>query len=158
MSSRQERTKLTAEEVEALRALYRPERITTLFVGESAPINGTFFYDGDNSMVSYMRQAVESAIPGEGDFLKRFRDNGWYLDDLVLTPINHLTNAARRAAWRAAQDSLAARIAEYKPLAIVALLKGIEQIVKDAATAAGIKTLVYTVPFPGMGHNKKFSR
>jgi hypothetical protein len=74
MPSRQERTKLTAEEVEALRASYRPERITTLFVGESAPINGTFSYDGDNSMVRHMRQAVDSALPGEGDFLSRAAD------------------------------------------------------------------------------------
>jgi hypothetical protein len=57
------------EPVDTLRASYRPERITTLFVGESPPINGTFFYDGDNSMVNYMQKAVESVLPGEGAFL-----------------------------------------------------------------------------------------
>jgi hypothetical protein len=55
------------EAVEALRASYRPSRITTLFVGESAPISGDFFYDGrDHRMVKHMRQALDSALSGEG--------------------------------------------------------------------------------------------
>src|SRR5229473_704723 len=44
------------EAVEATRARFRPERITTLFVGESAP--------------------------DSGDFFTRFKAYGWYLDDL----------------------------------------------------------------------------
>src|SRR6516165_1358636 len=78
------------EPVDTLRACYRPERITTLFVGESPPISGRFFYDGNNSLLTYMSKAIESALPGEGNFLNRFRDNGWYLNDLVLTPVNQL--------------------------------------------------------------------
>ena len=90
------------EPVETLRACYRPERIKTLFVGESPPINGRFFYDGNNPLLTFMSEAIESALPGEGNFLNRFRENGWYLDDLVLTPVNHLKPAPRRAAWREA--------------------------------------------------------
>src|SRR6516162_7152522 len=54
--------------VDTLRDSYCPERITTLFVGESPPINGRFFYDGNNSLLKFMRQAIEfeSALPGEG--------------------------------------------------------------------------------------------
>jgi len=142
--------------VEALRASYRPARITTLFVGESAPVNGTFFYDGNNSMVRYMQRAVETAFPGTGDFLERFRDYGWYVDDLVLSPINHLKGAERRAAWHGAGDSLSTRIAQYQPLAIVSLLSGIKDIVADAAMKAGSLATFYSVPFPGMGNQTKF--
>jgi hypothetical protein len=142
--------------VEALRTSYRPDRITTLFVGESAPVNGTFFYDGNNSMVRYMQRAVETVLPGAGDFLHRFRDYGWYLDDLVLSPVNHLNQAARKAAWYGSCDSLAARIAEYQPLAVVSLLSGIKDIVSDAARKAGSTATLYSVPFPGMGNQTKF--
>jgi hypothetical protein len=142
--------------VEALRASYRPDRITTLFVGESAPINGTFFYDGHNSMLRYMQRAVEAVLPGEGDFLDRFRDHGWYLDDLVLTPVNHLDRAGRFAAWNSARNSLVARIADYQPLAIVALLSCIKEIVAEAAIKAGSTAIVFSVPFPGMGNQNKF--
>jgi hypothetical protein len=83
------------EAVETLRASYRPQQITTLFVGESAPHSGKFFCDGDNSMVRYMQRATEAVISGTGDFLDRFKSYGWYLDDLVLTPVNKMTNAQR---------------------------------------------------------------
>jgi len=115
--------------VEALRASYRPQQITTLFVGESAPHSGKFFYDSDNSMVRYMQRATEVANSGKGDFLDRFKSYGWYLDDLVLTPVNKMTNAQRKVEWIGAQDSLRDRIADYRPIAIVSLLVGIKSIV-----------------------------
>jgi hypothetical protein len=142
--------------VEALRASHRPDRITTLFVGESPPVNGTFFYDGNNSMVRYMQRGVDTALPGTGDFLDRFRDCGWYLDDHVLSPINHLNDAERRTACYGALDSLSTRIAEYKPLAMVSLLSGIKDIIADAAKKAGSTATFYSVPFPGMGNQSKF--
>jgi hypothetical protein len=143
--------------VDTLRASYRPERITTLFVGESPPINGTFFYDGHNHlMVRYMREAIDSALPGEGDFLDGFRAHGWFLDDLVLTPVNHLDDRQHIAAHLEARDSLTQRIAQYRPRAIVILLKKVERIVRDAAAAAGSTAPIFAVPFPGNGQQRKF--
>jgi hypothetical protein len=143
---------------EALRSSYRPNRITTLFVGESAPASGAFFYDGDNTMVTYFQRATDIALPGNGDFLARFRDHGWYLDDLVLEPVNHLKGAPRRAACRAARDSLSARIAEYQPLAIVVVLLAprVKDVVFDAARRAGTTAALFAVPFPGMGWQGDF--
>jgi hypothetical protein len=46
------------EAVEAARAKFRPERITTLFVGESAPSSGDFFYHGNSAMTRHMQSAV----------------------------------------------------------------------------------------------------
>jgi hypothetical protein len=48
------------EAVEAARAKFRPERITTLFVGESAPPSGDFFYhgNGNSAMTRHMQSAV----------------------------------------------------------------------------------------------------
>src|SRR4029077_19516668 len=85
------------KEVEAVRARYRPERIKTLFVGESAPYSGDFFYCGNTAMLRYMRRAVELAFGETGNFLESFKAYGWYLDDLVLTPVNHLTKSQRKA-------------------------------------------------------------
>src|SRR5229473_291781 len=71
------------EAVEATRARFRPERITTLFVGESAPDSGDFFYYGNNAMLGHMQRVVDNALGESGDdFLTRFKAYGWYLDDL----------------------------------------------------------------------------
>jgi hypothetical protein len=144
------------EAVEAARARFRPERITTLFVGESAPASGNFFYYGNTAMTRHMQRAVEQSLGGGGDFLERFKAYGWYLDDLVLTPVNQLAKLERLAQCLEAQDSLAGRIAEYRPLAIVSLLLSIEDIVDAAAIKADSKANRFAVPFPGMGQQARF--
>jgi hypothetical protein len=77
---------------------HRPGRITTLFVAESAPIGGTFFYYGNGHLGRYLQRSIEEVLAGDGDFLERFKSYGWYLDDLVPAPVNHLAPRERRAA------------------------------------------------------------
>jgi hypothetical protein len=144
------------EAVETIRTRYRPERITTLFVGESAPHNGSFFYYGNTSMLRQMKLVVENALGESGDFLQTFKAYGWYLDDLVLEPVNQMPNPQRKARCLAAQSSLSDRISEYQPLAIVSRLLGIERIVDAAAISAGSNAIRFAVPFPGMGQQARF--
>ena len=147
---------MTPAEVAEVRERYRPGRIVTLFVAESPPVSGKFFYCGDTAMARYMQRAVEEATVSTDDFLKSFKARGWFLDDLALEPIDHLKGAPRRAACRAAQRSLADRIAVYEPLAIVTLLASIRPFVLAAATAAGSTAPIYHLPFPGQGHQRRF--
>ncbi len=125
---------------------YRPERITTLFVGESPPHTGKFFYHENTTLTRYMSIAMRSAdLRLYGDFLDNFKSFGWYLDDLVLEPVNRMTWSERRAACRSAGASLADRIGEYQPLAIVTVLLRIKDIVDAAAIAAGNDAPRYAV-------------
>jgi hypothetical protein len=142
--------------VEKARTNYRPRRITTLFVAESAPAGGTFFYFGNGHLGRYLRRSIEEVLAGEGDFLERFHSYGWYLDDLVLAPVNQLTPRERKAAHLGAAQDLQRRIAEYRPLAIVCLLKSIGTIVWAAASGAGFDGPFYEVPFPGNGQQRRF--
>jgi hypothetical protein len=136
---------------------YRPERIMTLFVGESAPASGKFFYCGNTAMATNMEKALATArLRGEGDFRDRFKAYGWYLDDLVLTPVNRLGTSQRKVLCLEAEKDLADRIAEYRPLAIVTLMLGIKSIVYAAAATAGCKADLFAVPFPGMGQQGRF--
>ena len=89
-------------------------------------------------------------------FSNALKAYGWYLDDLVLTPVNHLTRCQRMAKRVEAQNSLADRIAAYRPEAIVALLMVIKPFVDAAAKTAGSNALRYAVPFPGMGQQVRF--
>lgn len=142
------------EATEALRVSFRPATITTLFVGESAPASGQFFYDGRNSMARFMATALSDVH--DDTFLDRFKALGWYLDDLVPYPVNRMTRAKRKVAWIASAPSLTKRIAEYQPQAIVSLLKGMKAVVEGAATASGCRAPIHTVAFPGMGNQARF--
>ena len=147
----------TIRQIETVRAGYRPERITTLFVGESAPSSGEFFYYGRNRVWREIKDAVEAVFGPGGNFLERFKGYGWYLDDLVLEPVNDLPRAERKKACLEAQDSLASRIKEYRPRAIVCLLLGIKPFVKAAAKKAGCNAPFYAVPFP-VRHGRRFGK
>src|ERR1700721_4048363 len=77
--------------VEETRAHYRPERITTLFVGESPPHSGKFFYYGNTALAHHMSFAMRRAgLLDDGDFPDRFKAYGWDLDDLVLEPVTRM--------------------------------------------------------------------
>jgi hypothetical protein len=145
------------ESIEVVRARYRPKPILTLFVGESARNSGDFFYYGNTVLTGYMKKAMEAAgLGGAGDFLEHFKSYGWYLDDLILTPVNHLRRSQRKKKCRDAQASLAARIKEYQPRAIVSLLLSIRAIVEAAAIDAGSDARLFAVPFAGMGQQLRF--
>jgi len=63
-------TKFMEAKIAQARAEYRPQRVTVLFVGESPPSNGKFFYYGNNDLLRNMR-SVMGEMPGEDrDFLE----------------------------------------------------------------------------------------
>jgi len=146
-----------ADSVEAVRAQYRPTVIRTLFVGESAPHSGKFFYFGNTPMTRHMMRAIEAMFGKTEDFLATFKAYGWFLDDMVKTPVNQLHGRERQTACGAAINDLAIRIALYRPEAIVCLMRGIECYVNAAADVACSDVPRYSVPFPGNGQQGRFN-
>ena len=140
---------LTFEEI---RASYRPRRITTLFVGESAPHGGTFFYKQDSGLFREMRKAFR----GQQRFLEDFKQNGFYLDDLVLEPVNQLTPRDRRTACKQSISSFAKRLKNYNPVAIVILLCSIKPMVLEAMRQADVSYDPFCTPYPGFGNQPRF--
>ena len=89
-----------------------------------------------------------------GEFLDGL-SRRWLLDD-VCSPVNALPKAQRMTKSLAARASLAERIRGYQPLAIVSVMRGIGDIVNEAAVAAGSDAPRYVVPFPGNGQQRRF--
>src|ERR1700683_2436418 len=113
--------------LEELRRSFRPRRITTLFVGESAPQSGKFFYRGNSSLF----YAMKRAFGGRATFLEDFRKSGFYLDDLVPVHINKLESRERSALRWKSVSGLADRLTEYKPEAIVIVMRAIKPMVLE---------------------------
>jgi hypothetical protein len=145
---------IAMNKLEDLRRSFRPDRITTLFVGESAPRSGKFFY----SQNSGLYRAVKLAFHCEGDFLTAFRAKGFYLDDLSLVPVNGMAPTERRRQCEASIDSLTGRLKDYMPQAIVILVRSIDTWVREAAKQAELNIPIYTTTYPGrfQNHRERF--
>jgi hypothetical protein len=148
---------------EDLRHEYRPEEIRILFVAESPPIGGTFFYAGDSNLARYTKDAFGAAYRCStmemANFLKAFRAAGCYLDDLCLEPVNQLGRPAREAARGFAVAPLSERLRSIlpQPQIIVPMMMTIETHIKQAVELAGLsERLKPPLPFPSMGNQTRY--
>jgi hypothetical protein len=85
---------------ERLRKHYRPHKVRILFVGESPPASGRFFYQADSGLYRAVRDTFATAFPSlpKSEFLKSFRSLGCYLVDLCGQPVDHMSRDARECA------------------------------------------------------------
>ena len=145
---------------EQLRRQFLPEDLRVLFVGESRPAGGTFFYAGNTHLCRYMEQAFAASLGRHfaslSEFREFFRSLGCYLDDLCLIPVNSLSRADRRDAHGAGIDALATRIREFEPRAIVSVMKATEPHVRRAMTKSRVRADFYSLPFPASGHQTRY--
>jgi hypothetical protein len=137
---------------EELRKRFRPDHITTLFVGESAPDSGKFFYNSDSSLF----HAMKKAFGGRATFLEDFKMNGFYLDDLVLVPVNKLANKERSSLRWKSVSGFADRLNDYRPKTIVIVMRAIKPMVLEAMHRAGISYEPYSTPHPSFGNWNRF--
>ena len=89
-------------------------------------------------------------------FLKYFQKKGCYLDDLSLSPVNKLSLKQRSKTLENSIRKLSKRIDNYNPDVIVIVLKKIDKYVRKAINLSNVSCPVYTLPFPGNGHQNKF--
>jgi len=136
---------------ERLRRRFRPPEVRLLFIGESPPASGRFFYHGDSGLYRAMRSAFQSVDPAIGDdeFLEVFRASGCYLIDLCAEPVDKLDAKSRRDACGAGEASLVRSLARLQPAGIATLLRSIEGNVARAAARAGWHGPTIHLPYPG---------
>ena len=138
--------------LEELRNGFRPDSISTLFVGESAPAGGTFFYCGNSTLFREMKKVFGN----RDSFLEDFKRKGFYLDDLVLVPVNNLPAIERKRLRRDAIEEFANRLIAYKPKAVVIVMKAIVPVVREAMRKAGISFEPFSVSHPAFGNSTRF--
>lgn len=144
--------------LEELRQSYKPETVRVLFVGESHPAGGTFFYKADSKLFRYTLEAFSEvyghSCPEGAAFLSFFQQLGCYLDDLYLEPVNHLSREERRRCREAGVPSLRQRVEEIQPQAVVVVMCAIMPYVERALRAMTVP--LYSLPFPVRGHQRRY--
>lgn len=141
-------------DIEALRRRYKPDPIRVLFIGESPPDSGKFFYEGTTQLARHMAKCFGAP----SDFPEWFMQRGCYLDDLVLDPINKVSPVERRQAHKDAVPGLAERVRTYSPLCVITLLVTIGPSVSEALRRAGYTGEHHVVAFPGNGQQGRFMK
>lgn len=144
--------------LEKIRLNFLPEPVKTLFVGESPPNGGTFFYNADSRLYRTVKESFEEFFGANENFLEEFKRRGFFLDDLVLSPVNQIKKKKERdeRLWECV-PLLARRLMRYRPSAVVVLMLAIKPMVRDAMCAAGLSQVpFYDTPFPGPWHQKRF--
>lgn len=152
---------------ESLRREYRPEVVRVLFVGESRPAGGTFFYARDSLLYHATRDAFlevygeacgrESSFP---EFLKR---RGYYVADLCPEPVNKLPRAAREHAREKGIAPLASLITDATPSVVVVVMLEIVPYVTRALREATRNEQtplapIHQLPFPRSEHRARYVR
>ncbi len=142
----------TPDPREALRQRYRPDDIVVLFVGESAPAGGTFFYQADSNLFRATHEACALAfgnVPDGTAFLRWFRDHGFWLCDLADRSVNRKRGRPRKLEVNAGVAGLAAVITDAQPDFVVSVKTSIEPEVRQAAERAGFAGgRIVVLPFP----------
>jgi hypothetical protein len=140
-----------AEEKERLRRSYRPVRVRILFVGESPPASGRFFYQADSGLYRAIRDTFQAALPAlpEDDFLHSFQNLGCYLVDLCGKPVDRLNSEKRKQACRDGEVRLARTLEELRPKTVITVIRSISANVRRAQASANWKGLHVELPYPG---------
>jgi hypothetical protein len=142
---------MTKRERERLRRSFCPARIRVLFIGESPPASGRFFYSANSGLYRAMRMAFQTADSRIEDenFLAVFRAHGCYLTDLSQEPVDRLEPELRREIRQKGEKSLARDIARLRPDIVAPVLRSIVRNVENAVARANWQGQVLHFPYPG---------
>jgi hypothetical protein len=143
--------KLNLQSQERLRRKFRPRKVRILFVGESPPASGRFFYQADSGLYRATSEAFLKAFPNlrEKNFLKSFRGLGCYLVDLCGRPVDRLQPKARRNARRAGEPNLSKTFRTLHPQIAIVVIRSIARNVQRSEQRANWSGRHLELPYPG---------
>jgi hypothetical protein len=161
----------TPEEYKALRNEYKPDVIKFIFLLESPPANGGYFYDKMNLThqvlfkammwcIGYEYRGLSEEIKETG--LKQFQKYGCFLVDAVYTPINNVANFRERN--QILKDNLPNLLRDLRELGIsktvkiIAVKVNIWQIIRSQLIFRDYNVINANVivPFPSNGNQNRF--
>ncbi len=150
---------------EIVRAEYKPETVKILFIGESRPNSGKFFYLDDSFLYTHTKNAFEKLKSiGKNNFTrKKFQEMGCWLYDVCDKTINKLSKSEKRVGLKKHLDKLDKTICELKPDYIIVVKKSdMKKIVYEHILHTPYKKQyidnqnVFNLPFPNFGHQNEY--
>jgi hypothetical protein len=122
------------------RERYRPANIVILFVAESRPERGTFFYFKDSNLYRVLLAAFQNVFQdiNNSNFLEKFKEKGCYLEDLCIDPVNKLDDFSRNNARMKGIPILKIKLKKFNPSVVITLMKAISSYIDEAVEGANV--------------------
>jgi hypothetical protein len=161
------------ESFRAARDQYRPGRVKLLWIAESPPTSGSYFYfqettGGDHLFRETMRAVglwPEREIMKKGvdkqPLLERFRSKGFFLIDTCSYPVDKLPHRERRRAILDGAAGLGQLISELNPKGIIIVKSNIYDPVKRVLESNGFAGKILNqrpLPFPSHGRQQTYRK
>jgi hypothetical protein len=150
------------DKFEELRFSFKPEFVKILFIAESRPAGGTFFYCANSNLYYTVKLAFEETFKksfGKNDFLDFFKEKKCFLDDLCSIPVNSLSDLERIEERIKGMKPLEERLKTYKPEIVVILMKDIADCVVKVIKDSKIDNIkhIQITPFPVRSEQNKIN-
>jgi hypothetical protein len=148
-----------------MRADYRPAHLRAIFILESPPKSGKYFYNPHGTVHEQLFRAMMEFIKvkpsSKQDGLGAFRDRGFIVVDASYAPVNDFKAKARDEAILREYDSLLRDLSLLNPnkdVPLILVKANVCKLLGPSLTAAGFKVAnnAITIPFPGSGRQKEF--
>jgi hypothetical protein len=149
----------------ALRNCNAPRHPTVIFIAESPPASGKFFYNPDGSVSEPLFKAMMEDVLGikptsKEEGLKKFAAHGFFLLDATYTPVNKLAEDAADEMIRNDFPRLLADLREHaRPETRIVLVKAnVCRILEPKLHEVGFNVLNNgtIIPFPDRFHARGF--
>lgn len=151
-----------------LRNKYLPEKLRVIFILESPPASGKFFYNStgrkSEPLFSAMMRLLDIKPSEKEKGLKEFARRGYFMVDTTYTPVNRRKGKKRDQVILDSVKSLQKdlrRILEKKKCVKIILIKAhICKILEPILLQAGFNVVNkgVIIPFPAFGHQREFHR
>jgi len=144
-----------------LRDQYKPDNLKVIFILESPPVSGKYFYD-DNSksdLFVVMMEIIKYKETSKHDGLRTFQKAGYFITDATYTPVNKMLEKERNLEILKNLFGLIddlKKLTKDKKVKIILIKKNIYNLL-----VCPLKVLKFNVinkeyiPFPGSGHARE---
>lgn len=149
-----------------LRSKYQPKSLNIVFILESPPVSGKYFYDEEGSikepLFSAMMKLLKFNPKDKQEGLAHFADSGYYIVDATYEPVNKLKGKKRDEKILENYNNLVSDLeglGDPKNLNLILVKANICRLLEKRLLKAGfnVQNNGNIIPFPSTGHQNKFT-
>jgi len=152
---------------------YRPTKVNVLFIAESPPSSGGYFYAEKTIGKDHLLRETMKALKlwpvdrpmmkgcDKRPMLKQFRSLGFFLIDTCELPVDKMPPRQRRLSTIQGASTLPNRVKELDPGRILIVKKTVFNPARHALSIAGFEDRILnkrSLPFPSHGNQRRFRR